>query len=201
MSLPLMTDNNNQNPSIKVVLLGNTGVGKTSIVHRWTTGCWDPLIKPTIGANHQRKTVQLDKQDVEIYLWDTAGQERFHALTPLYARSSYCAIIMTSINDRGSFESINTWKELLQTSCERYPPCILSVNKIDLEDSIGADRNKIDQEYSDQFDCVMYVSALSGEGIDNLFIYAAQIGYDFFKKNTAKKKTMDIKETKKNGCC
>lgn len=192
---------NSQNPSIKVVLLGNSGVGKTSVVFRWTTGSWEPLIKPTIGANHQRKTVHLDDQDVEIYLWDTAGQEQFQALTPLYVRSSYCAIIMTSITDPNSFESVNIWKELLQTSCERYPPCILGVNKIDLEDSDGTDRNRIDQQFSNQFDSIMYVSALSGEGVDNLFIYAAQIGYDFFKKNTAKKKTIDIKETKKSGCC
>ena len=193
-----MSDSSN---SYKIVVVGASGVGKTAIVNQLVNKNFKEEGQPTIGVEFKSYSLQADSENVKLQIWDTAGQERFHALTPLYARSSYCAIIMTSINDRGSFESINTWKELLQTSCERYPPCILSVNKIDLEDSIGADRNKIDQEYSDQFDCVMYVSALSGEGIDNLFIYAAQIGYDFFKKNTAKKKTMDIKETKKNGCC
>lgn len=196
-----MTNEINQNPSIKVVLLGNSGVGKTSVVFRWTTGSWEPLIRPTVGANHQRKLVHLDNQDVEVYLWDTAGQEQFQALTPLYARSSYCAIIMVSINDQNSFNSIDVWKELLQTSCEHYPPCILAVNKIDLEDSNGADRNRIDQKFADQFDSIMYISALSGEGIDNLFLYAAQVGYNFFKRNTAKKKTIDIQEKKKSGCC
>lgn len=191
----------NENPSIKIVLLGNSGVGKTSVVFRWTTGTWEPLIRPTIGANHQRKLVHLDTQDVDVYIWDTAGQEQFQALTPLYARSSYCAIIMTSIDDPSSFQAIDVWKELLETSCDQFPPCILAVNKIDLEDSSGKERNDINQKFSDKFESIIYVSALSGEGVDNLFLWAAQIGFDFFQKNTTKKKTIDIEETQKGGCC
>ncbi|KAK8842287.1 hypothetical protein M9Y10_026521 [Tritrichomonas musculus] len=108
---------------------------------------------------------------------------------------------MTSIDDPSSFQTIDIWKELLETSCDQFPPCILAVNKIDLEDSSGKERNDINQKFSDKFESIIYVSALSGEGVDNLFLWAAQIGFDFFQKNTTKKKTIDIEETQKGGCC
>ena len=203
--------------NLKVVLLGNSGVGKTSVAFRWTTSSWQKEINPTVGANHQRKTVKLHNKDTDVYVWDTAGQEQFQALTPLYVRSSCCAIIMASLDDENSFQSLSTWTELVQSACEKVPPYILAVNKIDLEDSIdpgqmdgqNADEPKsimkkedIESRFSKEFSSIMYVSAKTGEGVDELFILAADMGLKFLTQSSEAEKQPKLTiNNEKKGCC
>jgi small GTP-binding protein len=165
-------------PVCKIVLLGNSGVGKTSIVMRWACGTYQNDVPSTIGANHQRKTVTLGDTGVDLYVWDTAGQEQFHALTPLYARSAAAAIIVASIADPASFQSLEHWIELLDSSCEKRPPLILAVNKMDL-DEVGLSRDEIEDQYSAKVSSIFYVSAKTGESIDSIFMAAAEAACEF----------------------
>lgn len=192
-----------RNPSCKVVILGNSGVGKTSLINRWTTGTWSTTVKPTIGANHQRKTVQFSETFVDVFVWDTAGQEQFQSLTPLYARSAACAIVTASITDSLSFEAIQTWIDLLKNACEVMPPLILAVNKIDLLNSNAVKtQEEVESEYGQLFSAVFFVSAQSGEAVDNLFVYAAQMGYEFMIGNQPiKQQPLEPKKDDKKGCC
>ena len=168
-------------PSFKTVILGNSGVGKTSLVTRWTTGSYHTSTNPTVGANHQRKRVVLGNEEVDMFLWDTAGQEQFKALTPLYARSSSVAILTVAITDTASFDNIDMWLELLNSSTEEMPPVVMAVNKIDLEDETTISRNKIWEDYHEKFAGIFYVSAMTDEGVDNMFNFVAQKGYEFMK--------------------
>ncbi|KAI5530804.1 retrograde vesicle-mediated transport, Golgi to ER [Trichomonas vaginalis G3] len=192
-----------RNPSCKVVILGNSGVGKTSLINRWTTGTWSSTVKPTIGANHQRKTVQLSETHVDVFVWDTAGQEQFQSLTPLYARSAACAIITASITDAMSFEAIQTWIELLKNACEVMPPLVLAVNKIDLLNQSGVKtESEIETEYGSLFSAVFFVSAQSGEAVENAFTFAAQKGYEFMVGNQPiKAQPLEPKKEDKKSCC
>lgn len=192
-----------RNPTCKVVILGNSGVGKTSIINRWTTGSWNTTVKPTIGANHQRKTVVLGDKNVDVFIWDTAGQEQFQSLTPLYARSAACAIIAAAINDMQSFDSLQTWIDLLKNACEAVPPLILAVNKTDLTEKYAMSQEEIETKYGNLFSAVFFVSAQSGESIDEVFTLSAQKGYEFNLGVQSTKSTVldEKKKEDKNGCC
>uniref|UniRef100_A0AAQ4PYL9 RAB22A, member RAS oncogene family n=1 Tax=Gasterosteus aculeatus aculeatus TaxID=481459 RepID=A0AAQ4PYL9_GASAC len=120
---------------LKVCLLGDTGVGKSSIVWRFVEDSFDPNINPTIGASFMTKTVQYQNELHKFLIWDTAGQERFRALAPMYYRGSAAAIIVYDITKEDSFQTLKNWvKELRQHG----PPNIvvaIAGNKCDLSDA------------------------------------------------------------------
>jgi small GTP-binding protein len=163
----------------KVVLLGDSGVGKTSILTRWMTGAYQRTTNPNVGASHECKSVVVGETPVDLLLWDTAGQEQFHALAPLYARSASVAILTASITDRRSFESLPQWAEILGSANGEVPPLVLAVNKTDLRASATITDDEVEAEFGGQFAGVFFVSALTGEGIENLFLFAAQVGHRF----------------------
>nr|XP_051697586.1 ras-related protein Rab-22A isoform X2 [Oryctolagus cuniculus] len=119
---------------LKVCLLGDTGVGKSSIVWRFVEDSFDPNINPTIGASFMTKTVQYQNELHKFLIWDTAGQERFRALAPMYYRGSAAAIIVYDITKEETFSTLKNWvKELRQHG----PPNIvvaIAGNKCDLID-------------------------------------------------------------------
>jgi small GTP-binding protein len=190
--------------SFKAVLLGDSGVGKTSIVTRWTTGVHQKISNPTIGANHQRKRVVIDDRDIDLFIWDTAGQEQFQSLTPLYARSACVAILTASVTDRKSFENVGHWVEILSSATDELPPIVLAANKIDLRESAQITDEEIEAEYRSKFAGLFFVSAVTDEGINNLFAFAAQLGYRFAMTNRgAPASRLDEKngEEGRGGCC
>jgi small GTP-binding protein len=165
--------------SCKVVILGNSGVGKTSLVMQWTTGDYEAQIGPTIGANHQRKTITVQSEEVDLFLWDTAGQEQFQALTPLYAHSAATALIVVAIDDIDSFKGIPTWMDLLNRSCDKPPPMLLLVNKMDREERATTTKEDIKERYGSSLQALFFVSASTGEGVDPALRHAGELAYEF----------------------
>lgn len=99
----------------KVVILGSQGVGKTSLVHRYTSGQFSIASTPsTIGASFLTKKLIVDGVKVRLQLWDTAGQERFRSMAPMYYRGSHAAVIVYDITSMSSFMDIRTWIEELK---------------------------------------------------------------------------------------
>lgn len=163
--------------NLKVVLLGNSGCGKTALITRWMSGEFLAQSRPTIGSNHQRKRVFLEKSgEVDLYVWDTAGQEQFQALMPLYARQAKVAIITTAINDERSIDAIPQWIDILQSSCDVPPPVILAVNKMDVSEGAKLSIDDVHQRVQSEslIRNTFFVSALSGENVDQLFKAAAE---------------------------
>lgn len=200
---------NPSNSSIKAVILGASGVGKTSMVDRWVTGLWNPAVTQTVSVWHQKKTVDVDGEKVDVYLWDTAGQEKFQALVPLYARSASVAILVAAADEPSTFENLHNSIEVLDNSCEVKPPCILAINKVDLvEDCNKLCVEDIEQTYGIKFVKLYYCSALTGEGIEEVFLEAAEQGYNFFSRGREKpvtsacvSKKQDGKEGSDSSCC
>jgi small GTP-binding protein len=157
----------------KVVLLGDTGVGKTSIARRKAQDTFDFQIAPTVGASHLRTSVEISNQNVDLLLWDTAGQEQFVSLVPMYARGANVCIIVGSIVNPESLDHIPLWRDRLFDSGER-PPVIVAVNKVDLLDTapltIEAVKGKLGG-----FASLYFVSARTGACIDDLFNDVARI--------------------------
>jgi small GTP-binding protein len=167
--------------SVKAVLLGDSGVGKTSLATRWTTGFHHQPPASTVGANHHKKRMECENEQVDVFLWDTAGQEQYQALTPLYVRCAAVAILVTVIDDPETFNHISYWKNLLITSTDVTPPILLAVNKVDTVNEAVSREEEIQAEYAGQFDGVVFVSAVTNEGVDNLFSLVTHAGYKFVK--------------------
>jgi small GTP-binding protein len=188
--------------SCKIVLLGNSGVGKTSLVTRWTSGTFESQIGLTIGANHQRKTIRILGEPVDLFLWDTAGQEQFQALTPLYAHSAATAIIVVAIDQLDSFKGISTWMDLLSRSCDVQPPIILLVNKIDKTERVAFEREDIRERYGASFAGLFFVSAVTGEGVDTAFCCAGERACEFLQSVNTAKIQVDLNRANENKeCC
>ncbi|KAH0795341.1 small GTP-binding protein [Histomonas meleagridis] len=193
---------NSSNCICKLVFLGNSGVGKTSLAFRWSSGTFSDLIKPTIGANHQRKTIDIGGSKIDLYVWDTSGQEQFQSLTPLYVRSASVALIVASINDMNSFDSIQVWLDLLANSCDNIPPAILAINKIDQEDLSVITKDQIEERFVNKFNSIFYVSAATGENVNNLFTQAAKVAYSFVKSiEITDSKDISLQDKKNNRTC
>ena len=107
---------------IKLVLLGESAVGKTSLVFGFVKEVFDKLefqeFNSTIGAAFLSKTVFFDDTTVKFQIWDTAGQERYHSLAPMYYRGAQAAIVVYDITNTDTFERAKTWvKELQRQVC------------------------------------------------------------------------------------
>lgn len=122
-------------PSLKVVLLGDTSVGKTSIVNIVQSGEFVPDQTSTVGACFHIKRITVNGTVVKMHIWDTAGQERFRSLAPMYYRDAQYAVLVYSITSSESFDAIDRWYNGLKTDCAEMPGVILVGNKTDLEDS------------------------------------------------------------------
>jgi small GTP-binding protein len=188
--------------SFKVVLLGDSGVGKTSIVTRWVTGVHQKLSNPTFGANHHQKRVFLDGHDVDLFIWDTAGQEQFQSLTPLYVRDACTVVLTTSIIDAVSFDNIERWINILSSTADEMPPIVLAVNKVDLIEEAALTQDAIETKYSAKFAGLFFCSAVTNEGIENLFLMAAKAGYRFaMNKRATGESIINQKNQPQKKCC
>ncbi|XP_055374427.1 ras-related protein Rab-23 [Condylostylus longicornis] len=117
--------------AIKVVIVGNGGVGKSSMIQRYCKGIYTKDYKKTIGVDFLERQIEIDGEDVRIMLWDTAGQEEFDAITKAYYRGAQACVLTFSTTDRNSFEAIKDWKLKVENECGEVPTVIVQ-NKIDL---------------------------------------------------------------------
>ena len=117
----------------KVVLLGSQGVGKTSLILRYTTRIFSPHpAAATIGSSlHTRKLVH-DGVRVKLQIWDTAGQERFRSMAPIYYRGAHVCVLVYDVSDRGSFEDVRSWLEELGKTVPKETVIYIVGSKVDL---------------------------------------------------------------------
>ncbi|XP_008116893.1 ras-related protein Rab-23 isoform X2 [Anolis carolinensis] len=119
--------------AIKVVVVGNGAVGKSSMIQRYCKGIFTKDYKKTIGVDFLEREMQVNDEDVRLMLWDTAGQEEFDAITKAYYRGAQACVLVFSTTDRESFEAIPTWREKVVAEVGDIPT-VLVQNKIDLLD-------------------------------------------------------------------
>ncbi|CDO72399.1 hypothetical protein BN946_scf184977.g98 [Trametes cinnabarina] len=124
---------------LKVIILGDSGVGKTSLMNQYVNKRFSNQYKATIGADFLTKEVMVDDRLVTMQLWDTAGQERFQSLGVAFYRGADCCVLVYDVNSAKSFETLDSWRDefLIQASPhdpENFPFVVLG-NKIDMEES------------------------------------------------------------------
>lgn len=189
--------------SIKLVFLGDSGVGKTCIVSRYIYGCIPEVAKPTIGAAFMTKLVTLNKANYELLIWDTAGQEVYRGLAPMYYRNANIAIIVYDVTKPDQIESVSYWIDVLRQNVGNSVIIGICGNKTDLEcdnmvtnEDVMAHVSGVDAEF-------MQVSAMNGTGIESMFMrllrkYTEQTG-DVVTKQ--REKTIEVAEEREGGCC
>jgi len=117
----------------KLVLLGDTSVGKSCLVVRFVRDEFFEFQEPTIGAAFLTQTVALDDATVKFEIWDTAGQERYRSLAPMYYRGAAAAIVVYDISNPDSFAGAKSWVKELQRRGDPNVVIALAGNKADLE--------------------------------------------------------------------
>uniref|UniRef100_G3QRU6 small monomeric GTPase n=1 Tax=Gorilla gorilla gorilla TaxID=9595 RepID=G3QRU6_GORGO len=116
----------------KLVLLGESAVGKSSLVLRFVKGQFHEYQESTIGAAFLTQTVCLDDTTVKFEIWDTAGQERYHSLAPMYYRGAQAAIVVYDITNTDTFARAKNWVKELQRQASPNIVIALAGNKADL---------------------------------------------------------------------
>jgi len=156
----------------KIVLLGDSGVGKTSIALRFVKEMFPENPNSTVGATFLTKRILVDNIKIKLQIWDTAGQERFRSLAPMYYRGAQCAILVFDLTSDETFAKVKDWvKELKNASTEDMLLAIVG-NKLDLSEEIGRriEKSKC-QEYASSIGGLYFeTSAKTNLGIEDLFV-------------------------------
>ncbi|KAJ3450025.1 ras-related protein rab-5c [Anaeramoeba flamelloides] len=158
----------------KIVFLGESAVGKSSLVIRFVNGKFSPSQEPTVGAAFLTKKITIKNVNYKLQIWDTAGQERYHSLAPMYYRGAGAAFIIYDITSYDTFEKSKKWIEELKKLGDPDVRIALVGNKIDLVEERVIEKEK-GQEYAEKNGLMFFeTSAKTSENVDKLFIEMTQ---------------------------
>ena len=162
--------------SLKVVLVGDTKVGKSCILSRFVQGTFDRNMPATIGAAFLSKIITTSNGPVRLQLWDTAGQEKFRSLAPMYYRSSSVAVLVYDVTSKTSLVDLEDWAAEIADKAPNNIKLVVIGNKVDLIDEkcVSAESGK---EIADKMGAILFAetSAKSGEGINEIFSKIADL--------------------------
>ena len=166
---------------IKIVLLGDINVGKTSIVLRYSHNIFEKNYLPTIGGAYTQKILVLKNGiSLKLNIWDTSGQERFRTMIKLYYRDAEAAILVYDINNEKSLINLEYWIQELKNNVDTKNIIIaMAGNKCDIEEIDGKVDFKKGKKFAEDNNFIFYeTSALKGIGIENLFYDIGNKYYD-----------------------
>ena len=118
----------------KVLLLGNSNVGKSSLFLRFVDDIWNDTFVPTIGVDFKIKTFDIDEKKIKMQIWDTAGQERFKNIIASYYRGAHGILLLYDVTDKDSFKNLSNWLIEIEKNASKNVLKVLIGNKSDLED-------------------------------------------------------------------
>jgi len=197
---------------IKLLLIGDSGVGKSCLLLRFAEDSFAPSFITTIGIDYKIRTVELDGKKIKLQIWDTAGQERFRTITTAYYRSAMGVLLVYDVTDDKSFANIKNWIRNIEQHAVENINKVLVGNKCDLVDKriIDTARGKA---LADEFKIAFYeTSAKNSINVEDAFISLAR---DVKKRiidtakpstnentgNSIKPGSLSTQPTQKKGCC
>lgn len=158
----------------KLVLLGDTAVGKSCLVVRFVRDEFFEFQEPTIGAAFLTQTITLEDATVKFEIWDTAGQERYRSLAPMYYRGAAAAIVVYDITNKESFNGAKSWVKELQRRGDPNVIIALAGNKADMEAKRKIDFEEAHQYAQENGILHLETSAKSASNVRALFQEIAQ---------------------------
>ncbi|KAJ8546559.1 hypothetical protein K7X08_032633 [Anisodus acutangulus] len=201
----------------KVVLIGDSGVGKSNLLSRFTRNEFSLESKSTIGVEFATRSLTVDTKVIKAQIWDTAGQERYRAITSAYYRGAVGALLVYDVTRRSTFENVEKWLKELRDHTDQNIVIMLVGNKSDLRHLVAVtteDAKSFAEQESLYF---METSALEDTNVDNAFsevltqIYhtvrrkAMENAEDGSATVPSKGENIDlgkeVSDVKKSGCC
>jgi small GTP-binding protein len=156
----------------KVVMMGASSVGKTSIVIRFGQGTFSQDQEPTIGAAFISRDVPLDRASISLHIWDTAGQERYRSLVPNYSQGASAIVIVYDCTSPESFDAAKEWLSQAKANHPDGVVWFLAANKIDLEPVVSVEEARAFAESEEL--CFVETSAKTGQNVHELFVEIAK---------------------------
>ena len=201
-----MTDNKGGyfDVKYKIMVLGESRVGKTSLIKRYTKDQFGGVYLTTVGMDFQDKIIEIEDKKIRLQVWDTAGQERFRNVTKSYFQSSHGLLVVYDITDKESFEKINFWMKNIKENAPENAKLILVGNKCDLANERQVSYEEGEKKASNYNIKFFESSAKEGTNVKEFFFYLAnEIYQDEKTKGKDNKKTvqLDSKKKGKKGCC
>merc|ERR1712010_256373 len=191
----------------KLVLLGDSAVGKSSLVLRFVRGQFFEYQESTIGAAFLTQNVSLNDYTVKFEIWDTAGQERYHSLAPMYYRGAAAAVVVYDITNADSFSRAKSWVKELQRQGSPNIVIALAGNKCDLASKRKVEASEASEYAKDNGLFFMETSAKTALNVEELFkAIAKKLPKDPYRE-PSDKQGVSIGEPAQNetsgggGCC
>ncbi|RWW23361.1 hypothetical protein BHE74_00008253, partial [Ensete ventricosum] len=199
----------------KLVLIGDSGVGKSNLLSRFTRNEFNLESKSTIGVEFATRSISVDGKVLKAQIWDTAGQERYRAITSAYYRGAVGALLVYDVTRRATFENVARWLRELRDHTDPNIVVMLIGNKSDLRHLVAVPTED-GKDYAERESLYfMETSALDATNVDNAFaevltqIYrivskrAVEAGDDATSSIPGKGERINVKDdaSKKLGCC
>ena len=208
-------NNNSYDMIFKIVLIGDSSVGKTNILSRYISNKYDPNSQSTIGVELSTKNYIFDNNEVKVQIWDTAGQEKYRSITSSYYKGAQGCLLVYDITRKESFDNIDKWFSELKSSADNDINAMLIGNKCDLEKERKVTMEEAQKKAKLFNIAFMETSALNGTNVEKAFNELVSSVYKNNKKafnhevkimledkgveiNQEKK---DERKNKKNWCC
>ena len=173
-----MDEENSYDLLYKIVIIGDTNVGKSNILSRYLTNEFTSNTKSTVGVELGIKFLKIKNTSTKIQIWDTAGQERYQAITSSYFRGSDGCFIVYDITNETSFNNIEKWFDKIHEENDKEIPVIIVGNKCDLENERKIPTEKA-KEKAQNLKCAFYeTSALKAINIEQIFEELVNTIYD-----------------------
>ena len=203
----------NYDKTCQILLIGDSSVGKTSLIQRYANGIFKEEYLATVGLDFYTKQEAINNINVLVRLWDTAGQERFKSLTPNYFKNAEGVIITYDITSSQSFENLKFWINSIKTNLGEKNiiiPIIIVGNKLDMKDMRDITREEAEKFAKENKYKYFETSAKTGEGVDDAFrdlVNQILEKSDKFEEERNERKSIKINSeqpednVKKKGCC
>jgi len=163
---------------MQMIIIGDSGVGKTSFMDRFVEGSHQVAYNATVGIDFKVKRVEIDQKTVKIQIWDTAGQEKFNAITTAYYRQARAAIVMYDVTRSNTFMNIRKWLKMIEDNGRSDIVVAIVGNKNDSPDK------EVDQKRAnllrDEYGCYSFQSSAKGD--DNVYSVFDTLARDVIKK-------------------
>jgi len=154
----------------KLIIVGDSNVGKTNIMSKYIHNQFNQHSKSTIGVEFGTKIVNIDNKKIKAQIWDTAGQERYKSITSAYYKGAKGALIVYDITNKFSFDSVDKWVQDLNSYGDKNITLLLVGNKSDLEEKRQITKEN-GEEKAKSFNLgFIETSACSGDNIDQAFV-------------------------------
>ena len=165
----------------KIILVGDTSVGKTNIINKYIKNEFREDFYATIGVEFSHKKFVVDNRKIKAQIWDTAGQERYKAITRAYYKGAKGAFIVYDITRKETFDDVDKWRNELISSCNKEVTIMLIGNKCDLEDQREISKEQGEEKAKSFGFSFLETSAFSGENLENGFKMLIEEIYQKYK--------------------